>query len=128
MHRFGLYALICCSIVTLAGCGEKVTRVTEQDNGKTVTINTGAALSLELYGNPTTGYSWELADTDGRILQQAAPPRYRADSQLTGSGGMFTYQFKGISRGRSALKFVYRRPWEKNVPPINTFEVSVIVE
>jgi predicted secreted protein len=121
--------VLACCIVALSGCVEKKDRiVTEQDNGKTFTVAKGESLAVELYGNPTTGYSWEPGGIDTDILKQLPGTRYKSDSKLVGSGGMYTYLFEGASPGRSAVRFVYRRPWEKKEKPARTFDLTVIVE
>ena len=121
-----------------AGCGSKAdaakgpAKVTEADNGKTITIKVGDDLQVILGGNPTTGYSWtaSLSDADKAILQQQGDPLYAqqsTDSTIVGSGGTFTFTFKGATPGQVTLKFGYARSWE-SVPPPQTFSVTVIVK
>ena len=121
-----------------AGCGTKAdaangpAKVTEADNGKTITIKVGDDLQVLLGGNPTTGYGWttSLSDADKAILQQQGDPLYAqqsADSTLVGSGGTFTFTFKAAAAGQVTLKFGYARPWESG-QPLQTFSVTVIVK
>ena len=121
-----------------AGCGSKAdaangpAKVTEADNGKTVTIKVGDDLQVILGGNPTTGYAWtaSLTDADKAILRQQGDPLYvqqSADSTIVGSGGTFTFAFKAAVTGQVTLKFSYARPWE-SVQPLQTFSVTVIVK
>jgi len=39
-----------------------------------------------------------------------------------------TLRFEAASAGRTELELAYRRPWEKNVPPIETFKLTVVVK
>jgi hypothetical protein len=55
-----------------AGCGSKADaasgpqKLTEADNGRTITVKVGEDIQVILGGNPTTGYSWatSLSDAD----------------------------------------------------------------
>ena len=102
--------------------------LTEADAGGTVELRTGDRLSVSLTGNPTTGYSWELAAVDRHVLAPVDEPSYQASSAAIGAGGMFAFEFEATATGRTELRLVYRRPWEKSRPPAQSFTVSVTVE
>jgi inhibitor of cysteine peptidase len=87
--------------------------LTEADAGSMVELRRGDRLSISLGGNPTTGYSWQVAAVD-------EPP--------LGGGGSFTFGFQAVAAGSTALRLVYRRPWEKRRRPAQTFAVAVTVE
>ena len=121
-----------------AGCGTKAdaangpAKLTEADNGKTITVKVGEDVQVVLGGNPTTGYSWatSLSDADKTILQQQGDPVYAqqsTDSSLVGSGGTFTFTFKAAAAGQVTLKFGYARPWESS-QPLQSLSVTVIVK
>jgi len=106
--------------------GAKVV-LSEQDAGKTIHLLKGERLVVTLEGNPTTGYTWEMAQTDEIVLSIAGEPEFKADSNLIGAGGKISLVFKAEFDGQQDLKLVYHRPWEKDVPPEKTFEVTVVV-
>lgn len=120
-----LGVIMACS---LAGCGGKTEAVTEEMNGQTITLEKGQTLSLTLAGNPTTGYTWEISEVDENILASAGEPDYSSDSNLIGSGGVYTYKFTAETAGTTALKLKYYRSFEPDVEPIQTFEINVVVE
>ncbi|OFW58666.1 MAG: hypothetical protein A2133_08075 [Actinobacteria bacterium RBG_16_64_13] len=99
-----------------------------EDNGTTITVKVGDEIQVVLKGNSTTGFSWmaTLSEEDAGILEQIGEPTYVPDSQLIGAGGTYTFTFKAVAAGDAALKLVYLRPWE-SVPPLETFEVRVLV-
>ena len=101
--------------------------LTEQDNGRSISIVVGETVSITLAGNPTTGYTWELADIDRAVLAPDPEPAFTADSSLTGAGGKFTFRFFALKTGSSAVKLSYRRPWEKDVPPLRSVELTLTV-
>ena len=47
---------------------------------------------------------------------------------LIGSGGVEVWIFKGVKAGTIKLDFAYRRPWEKDVPPVQTKSFTVTVK
>jgi len=122
-----LCVLTLCALLTGVSDAKQI-QIIEEDNGETVTIARGGTFVIQLPGNPTTGYAWQVAGGDRMIVRQFSKPRYKADSKLVGAGGMFTFQFKGVSKGRTDLRLVYRRPWEKKEKPARTFDLTVVVE
>ena len=129
MRRFFILVFACAVCSMIAGqLHAKQIQLMEDDSGETVTIARGDSFIIQLPGNPTTGYTWEIAAIDRFVVQQVSKTRYKADSTLVGAGGIFTFQFRGASKGRTDLRLVYRRPWEKKVEPARTFEITVIVK
>jgi len=111
----------------LAGCDKKVT-VSSAMNGGSVKLEKGQVLVLKLASNPTTGYDWEISGLDTSILQQTGDVKYKSDSMLTGSGGTDTWTFTAISSGQTHLSLIYHRGWEKDIPPLETFELDIVVK
>ena len=68
-----------------AGAGKTVTAA---DAGKSIEVKTGQALNIVLEGNPTTGYIWQVAKIDNAVLKQNGDYEFKADSNLTGAGGI----------------------------------------
>jgi len=113
-------------------CGSCVSRtlsvVVQNDDGlNSVSLCKGCELTVNLEGNPTTGYLWEVAAMDPAVLQLVGEPEFRSERTLVGSYGMVTFRFKGIEAGSTSLVLVYRRPFEKGTPPIRTRELQVVV-
>ena len=103
-------------------------RLSEEDAGSTVELRVSDTMEVVLDGNPTTGFLWETAAVDASVLKQLGEPEFEPDTNLIGSGGKFTFRFEAVASGQTLLKLVYHRPWEKDVPPEETFEVTVIVQ
>lgn len=110
------------------GCGFATSEVsiTRRDNGRQVELNRGQTLIVSLSGNPSTGYLWQLGEVDEHILQQTEA-KFEQKSDRVGASGLQIFYYKAIGTGETVLKLVYRRPWEKNVEPLETFYVQVIV-
>jgi inhibitor of cysteine peptidase len=115
-------------ILALCACGTQVTRLGKADAGKSVELGVGNKLEIVLEGNPTTGYSWEVGSVDETVLKLAGEPEFKSESRAVGAGGVFTFRFEAVAAGQTALQLIYHRPFEKDTPPIETFEVSVAVK
>ena len=113
-----------------SGCGTNGTSLTEADNGKQITLQTGDTLTITLESNLTTGYSWQVMEVDEAVLVQEGEPEYKqspGSEGLVGAGGTETFRFKAVGTGETKLGLGYMRPWE-SVPPIETFNVQVAVQ
>lgn len=96
------------------------------DNGRQIELNKGQILAITLESNPTTGYTWEAAEFDEHILRQVGD-QFQPESSAPGAGGVQTLSFEAVNSGKTSLKLVYHKPWEKNVEPLKIFSIEVIV-
>jgi len=126
-----IFALILLLLLSLVACSnpQGIGSLTEEDNGKTITLNLGDTLPVRLQGNPSTGYTWEPVKAELKILTQVGGPEFIAQNPGTaGSGGTVTLRFKATKAGQESLKLIYHRSWEKDIAPLKTFEITVIVK
>ena len=118
------------ALALFSGCGTHGIQVTDADNGKQITVQSGQVVTVTLESNPTTGYSWQVLEIDDAILVQDGDPEYKQTSGtggLVGAGGTETFRFKTVGTGETTLSLGYMRPWE-SVPPIQTFTIQVGVQ
>ncbi len=102
--------------------------VLEADSsGSQVEVAQGTEVVVKLEGNPTTGYSWEVADADESVLTQVGEVEHKPEAEIPGSPGISTIRFAAIGLGATTLELVYRRPFEEGVEPIERFTVDVNV-
>jgi inhibitor of cysteine peptidase len=115
---------------SLAACQVfgKTTTINESDAGKTITIKTGETLVVRLEGNITTGYTWVPAEQNPQLLTQVGEADYKPESNLIGAPGTIIIKFTAADTGQTVLHLDYKRPWETDTAPSQTFEVTVIVE
>ncbi|MDD1614885.1 MAG: protease inhibitor I42 family protein [Methylococcaceae bacterium] len=109
---------------TLAGESMKLS---ENDSGKTVEIHVGDELEVILPGNPTTGYVWEVSSLDSTVMRLGKAD-FVAKDKAIGAGGMEIIKFHAIAAGTSHLKLIFHRTFEQDMPPLKTFEVTVIIK
>jgi inhibitor of cysteine peptidase len=114
----------------VAGCStaEKV-NLTSADKGDQVQIKSGGELVITLDGNPSTGYTWEAQDLDTTFFQLIGDPVFfSSNPDLVGSSGTITLTFKALQTGSAVLTLVYHRPWEVDVTPLDSYQVTVNVK
>lgn len=124
--------VLCAFALTLASCSsagnEEPVRITEADAGSTVELHQGQTLEVALPGNPTTGYTWEVVPGAESVLERQGEPAFEAESELLGAGGVMTLSFEANGQGEATLSLIYHRTFEPGVAPLQTFEVTVVVE
>ena len=122
------YILLFFTLVITAAIPCSALELLERDHGHDFTICVGEEFSIRLPGNPTTGYLWEVAANDSAMLKQKGEIVFVADNNRKGAGDQLIFRFVPRGVGSVRLKLVYRRPWEKEIPPTKVFEVVVVVK
>jgi inhibitor of cysteine peptidase len=125
LHLFVFVLLsVCC-------CGCKRTSLTinadKNSDGRTLELRVGDGVKLSLAENPTTGYRWELvAKPEPNCV--VVNDSYAANTDAIGSGGTRTWEFRAVSQGTGTVSLAYRRPWEKDAAPAQTFKMTLVVK
>lgn len=120
-------SMLVMSSLALSGCGPPGEVVlADGDDGREITLQRGQPLVIRLEGNPTTGYTWEVAEVDASVLRQVGEAEFESESDLPGSGGMQTLRFEAVDTGETTLLLVYHRPFETE-DPLETFSLDVTV-
>jgi inhibitor of cysteine peptidase len=118
-------------VLLTGGCSANEVRLNDAHDGIQKELTRDRVLFITLESNPTTGYSWQVAEIDQSILRQVGDAEYKSSATgnppKVGAGGTETFRFETVSTGSTTLKLVYRRPWEKDVPPIKTYTVQISV-
>jgi inhibitor of cysteine peptidase len=98
------------------------------DAGKTIQLSAGDTLEVSLEGNPSTGYTWEIVSGLDLLEQEVEPEFSAASQQVVGSSGIVRFEFKPVSTGETVLELVYLRPFERDLDPLQTFSVNLVVK
>jgi len=107
---------------------EKSMRLTDADNKKTVAVAAGTAFDIALKGNATTGFQWQVGKIEGEAIRQNGKVDYVPDKhpeRMVGFGGTFIFHFTLTKAAKAKIRLVYVRPWEKDKPPVQTFEITI---
>jgi len=133
---FVLLAGLCVGVLTacsgssasLSGSGNDV-NVDSSYSGKQVELSVGQTLVVTLASNVTTGYSWSLTDiSNSSVISETGNEYIAPETTLMGAGGNEKWTFKALEKGTSIISMEYSRPWEKDAPPADTFDLTVVVK
>jgi len=128
MRKLNLSIVLLWLIILLSGCSAaNPIQLYQIDSGSVMKMKPGDTVEIVLDTNPTTGYQWKVLPWDTAVIEQIDKPVYKSRSEAIGSGGELTFHFKALSTGRTLLEFIYFRAFEKDVPPIKSFKVTVVV-
>ncbi|NLE76352.1 MAG: protease inhibitor I42 family protein [Chloroflexi bacterium] len=126
-QRLLTFAMVLGAIWMMGACGPQVLQVSEAQSNETVSLRVGSEMEISLAANPGTGYGWEVAEVSLGVLEPLGEPVYTAGAAMPGAPGVTTFRFRAVHQGESALRLVYRRPWEADKAPEKTFAVTVQV-
>lgn len=100
--------------------------LTHQDNGKHIIMTSGDELIIHLGANPTTGFDWQDNSPQPSLLAEE-DRQYRPLSDAIGSPSELTIHYRASASGNTSLVLKYRRRWEIDVPPIDTFSIGIVI-
>jgi uncharacterized repeat protein (TIGR01451 family) len=106
------------------GAEDGVVSLDEADNGGTIDLRGDQELVIDLEGNLSTGYAWEVASVDDAVLQRVGQFEFEHYSDVVGSAGRQTLRFRAAGEGQTDLVLAYRRSWE-DAAPVKTYSVGV---
>jgi inhibitor of cysteine peptidase len=127
LRVFHLFVLV---LLSVCCCGCKRTSLTinadKSYDGRTLGLRIGDGVKLSLAENPTTGYRWELvAKPEPNCV--VVNDTYVANADAIGSGGTRSWEIRAVSQGTGTVSLAYRRPWEKDAAPAQTFKLMLVV-
>ena len=110
---------VLCLTLSLVGC-----------SGNHVFGQTDSQTTVELEGNPTTGYEWTYELSNPRIIREVSYEYigYQGDEEVVGVGGVFVFSFAGLTEGETEITFNYSRSWEEDIPPKETVVYLAVVD
>jgi inhibitor of cysteine peptidase len=101
-----------------------------------ITVKAPGEFSIKIESNPTTGYSWglqplkeeEKALVKFKKQKVEEPGEDSRKQKLLGAPTYEIFTFEALAPGEAVIELHYRRPWEKDVPPIQKHKVMVTIE
>ena len=100
--------------------------VNEDHNNATVKMGLNENLTIILKENPTTGFQWILTTSQG--LAVITDNYLPSTPQLTGSGGVHSWDIMPLIAGNHKIKAIYMRSWEPETGKETTFSMTVTVK
>jgi len=96
---------------------------TYQQNDKDISARAGETFVIEIEGNPTTGYQWELSEGDEQF--QLVGKDYALPGSEIGAATKERFTIKALKPGSTTLNFKYKRAWETEVLETKTFRLDI---
>ncbi len=100
----------------------------EAESGSEILIDSGQQFEVRLDSNPSTGYSWEIAEEAGlKSVELRSRSHEPAETESVGASGVDVFLFEAIS-GAEVLRLEYIRPFDEPVVPERVVEYIVRVD
>jgi inhibitor of cysteine peptidase len=111
------------AILLLVGCGRR-----DRGGADAVAVKTGERFTVTLAENASTGFTWRLArPLDERVVRLVEVAYHTPDAKLAGAGGEELWTFEAAGAGAATIELEYVRPWEHDVPALQTRTIAVSV-
>jgi inhibitor of cysteine peptidase len=97
-----------------------------------ITVAGAGEFAIKIKSNPTTGYSWSLQKPlDETMVKFKRVETEKREAEKPPKLGAPTYEiltFEALEPGETVIYLQYRRPWEKNVPPVKSHKIVVTIK
>lgn len=121
-----LFIFITISAMTADG---ETRKVTDKDDGASVSLQVGQTLEICLPAVMGTGYSWAVSSPPNEILKPLSndlqPP---TEKDKVGATEYQIFRFQTVARGAAHLELLYKRPWDKTPASGKKYSLSIRVE
>jgi predicted secreted protein len=98
----------------------------QKDQNRIAEVRTGERVAVRLPENPTTGFTWAIAESDSRLLALEStaytPPE---EAGFIGARGDRTFTFTALEAGEVPLALKYWRFWEGDASITERYTVTV---
>jgi inhibitor of cysteine peptidase len=100
--------------------------IKEDRKGQTVNVRVGDEVVIELPAQLGAGYSWQLQAGEAKVaVPQGEPELKSTPGQAPGATEQQLFRFKIQAPGSVTIQLQYAHPWEKDLPPRKTFQVTL---
>lgn len=128
--RLSLLA-VCAAALVVPACSSDPTEPAvygDADTGTEILVDAGEQFEIRLDSNPSTGYSWEIADdADLHAVELITRDHEPADTELVGASGVDVFVFEAVA-GAQILRLEYLRSFDDPVVPERIAEYIVRVD
>lgn len=120
-----------CILLVVTGCGKKTgdgQQVVTEEMKQTLDEATGQHFDFSLESNPTTGYSWQVAQApDSNIVQLVNSYFAEPSGDLVGAPGEEVWQFQAVAAGTATTVLEYSQLWDTATPPAKRYTLTINV-
>lgn len=123
LHTFRLRVVISTNEPPPAGQGKTIV-LTDEDNNEHLIVAEGDTLVVKLQSNPSTGYSWSVAENTVLVLKPEGDTYVRGANR-PGASGTQQFTFKVVGAGEVSLRMLYQRPFQRSVQAGKTWQMFI---
>ncbi|MGH7682220.1 MAG: protease inhibitor I42 family protein, partial [Candidatus Eiseniibacteriota bacterium] len=87
--------------------------LTEDDNGKVLTLNPGDMVLCRVGASKSNGYVWEVSGNKNGVLTQVGESMYMAGTKTSKTDGTETWKYKAAKMGETTVQMKYLPPFSK---------------
>lgn len=124
---------ICLLLCLMSGCASQQKNVNlpivkVDKNTQEVTLSKGESCEIEFRTNASTGYWWQLTNSQEITVVDSIGKRYESDAPkgMVGASSDLFWHFTAVEKGRQTLHFVYAR--DKVEEAIKERDVTITVK
>ncbi len=100
--------------------------INDTNNNSQIIIQKGNIMIVELLTNPGIGYSWQIIKNDPHQLKSLGDSVLKPiEAEAPGASENQVFRFLAQNSGSTVLELHYLRPWERNIPPLKTYQINV---
>ena len=98
--------------------------LTAADNGRTIDLRVGDAITLRLPENASTGYRWAVDAADANLIE-IKEGDYVSQSKMPGGGGERQWSIQAKAAGSAQLKLKRWREWQGEGSVVERYEIHL---
>ncbi len=126
LHRSFVVIMLSLAVL-LPACSRTIT-LTDDDNGKEISLEKGSSFTVRLKAQLSTGYSWKIASYSEDVISTGESVVQTQKEDLVGGADFQVFTLEAKEQGRGEIVFHYVQPWKKDAAPHKTFSIAVTVE
>lgn len=132
LFAIGALCLTLAVPIVITGCQERQRNMssihlTQADQGKTISAQIGAQVTISLSENPTTGYRWAVDKVDAQYIELKSSDYVLPSSTGVGGGGTRHLTFALKKNGTAQLKLKLWRDWEGDASVTERFALNFVI-
>jgi predicted secreted protein len=101
--------------------------LSQADIGKTIRINIGDVIVINLAENPTTGFQWEMDEIDNSVVVLENEIFSELGDGGLGSGGTKSFVIKALTSGNQHIQLKYWKAWEGESSVDKRFDITLCI-
>jgi len=137
MSKKIIFTVLAIVLIAIAGIGillyvdkepQKAITVDASSNNSTIKAKPNQQIIINLDSNPSTGYSWQLANSYNQaVVTKESNSFTKSSSNAIGAPGTEVWTFKAVGKGATTFNYSYSQSWETNKAPAQTKQFSITV-